>query len=179
MLETIHLCLLIAITGLLWAIVNRQRTFEDRLGRLDRLDDIRNHVARLVESSGDLDLRRLEHVLIDIRDGHKRLDARLLVLAESAHAKPMPGAESQPERPPRNPSSGPAVAERIHNRLIAMGYERIQLLNTHEEIAQSLASDGEVSVEARREGALCKGRVTLRDGTIAEVDLKSSHAMFP
>ena len=51
MLETIHLCLLIAITGLLWAIVNRQRTFEDRLGRLDRLDDIRNHVARMIRSA--------------------------------------------------------------------------------------------------------------------------------
>lgn len=179
MLETITLCLLIAITGLLWAVVNHQRNQEARLLPLERLDDIRNQVGRLVESGAELDLRRIEHVLIDIRDGQKRLEERFLVMAESQHSVAAQGAEPAQERMLLERPSGASVAERIHNRLLAMGFERIQLLNSIDEISELLESDGAVSVEARRAGAACKGRVTLRAGTIADVDLKTTHAMFP
>jgi hypothetical protein len=179
MLETITLCLLIAITGLLWAVVNHQRSQEAKFAPLERLDDIRNQVGRLVESGAELDLRRIEHVLIDIRDGQKRLEEKLLVLAETNRGAVAAGAEPAPERMISERSSGASVAERIHNRLLAMGFERIQLLNTIEEIGELLESDGAVSVEARRAGAACKGRVTLRDGIIGDVDLKTTHAMFP
>ena len=176
--ETLALILLTAITGLLWVLVTRQRTVEDRLVRLDRLDEIRTLISRLAESGADLDLRRLEHVLIDIRDGQKRLEERLLHLAETASVsrEEIVSISREPDRGP-----GPGLSERIINRLLAMGYERIQILTSSDEIAAFLAEEGtgDVLVQARRAGATCKGRVVVRGGTIAGVELKSSHAMFP
>ena len=181
MTETLQLLFLAAISGLLWILVNRQRALEDVLARLDRLDEIRAQVGKLAASGGELDLRRLEHVLIDIRDGQKRLEERLLQLAETAHEAsvlepPTPSHSPQPERKP-----GLGLSERIVNRLLAMGYERVQLLTTLEELQEFLArdGDGDVLVEARRAGAVCKGRVSVRGGSIAGVELKSAHSMFP
>jgi len=181
MIETLALILLATIAGLLWAMVSRQRTFESRLARLDRLDEIKRQVARIAEAGGDLELRRLEHVLIDIRDGQKRLEERLLQLAESPRGEGGPEAESA--RAPGEPERQPSVhlSERITNRLLAMGYERIRVLTPLEELAALVDEDGDgdVQVEARRAGAVCKGRVALRAGVISGVELKASHAMFP
>lgn len=182
MTETLQLILLAAICGLLWTLVNRQRALEDVLTRLDRLEEIRAQVAKLAASGGDLDLRRLEHVLIDIRDGHKRLEERLLQLAEVAHSAPtmevpMPSTAREPER-----KSGGALSERVVNRLLAMGYERIQVVTPIDELQAMLDGEeqaGDVLVEARRAGAACKGRVAIRAGSISGVELKSAHAMFP
>ena len=179
MLETLSLILLITIAGLLWVICNRLRSSEDRLGRLDRLDDIRSQVTRMAEAGSDLELRRLEHVLIDIRDGHKRLEEKLLILAESNRSQAQSGP--QPSTPLAELPGSTSLSERIHNRLLAMGYERIQLVTPVEELSALLEAggDGDVAVEARRAGAVCKGRVSLLQGTIAGVELKANHAMFP
>lgn len=180
MLETLNLILLAAITGLLWAMVSRQSRLEGRLARLDRLEEIRGTLNRIAEAGGDLELRRLEHVLIDIRDGQKRLEERLLQLAESAREdvrlEPSVATTREKERP-----SAATLSERVVNRLLAMGYERILVITPFEDLARMLEENGEgdVLVEARRAGALCKGRVAIRAGGIAAVELKGSHAMFP
>lgn len=181
MTETIQLLFLAAISWLLWTLVNRQRALDEVVTRLAKLEEIRAQVARLAESSGGLDPRRLEHVLIDIRDGQKRLEERLIQFAEAAgeaaatpEVAPSTGAEGE-----RRSSVG--LAERITNRLLAMGYERIQLVTSLEEL-QEMLDRGEASdvlVEARKAGATCKGRVTIEGGRIAGVELKSAHAMFP
>ena len=188
MLETLALILLAVMAGLLWAIVARQRTMEDRLARLDRLDDIRAHVAKIADSGGklagergDIDLRRLEHVLIDMRDGQKRLEEKLLALAEVARKEATRAPESaESVRAPERPTVA-ALTERVHNRLLAMGYERIEIVTPFEELSALLEAggDGELVAEARRAGASCKGRIRLRGGAIAAVDLSGSHAMFP
>lgn len=180
MLETLAVILLVAMTILVWVLVQRQRVVEDRLTRLDRLDEIRTLLARIAESGGDLDLRRLEHVLIDIREGQKRLEQRLLQLAESASTSFQEERSSGAREPERSPIT--SLTERVTNRLLAMGYERIQILSSTEEIAQLLdqeGGDGDLLVQARRAGATCKGRVAVNGGVIAGVELKSAHSMFP
>ena len=181
MLETLAIILLTAITGFLWAMVNRQSRLEGRLSRLDRLDEIRNQVTRIADAGGDLELRRLEHVLIDIRDGQKRLEERLLNLAETARKELNLEPDSSPVRRDPERPSGPNLSERIINRLLVMGYERIVLVTPFDELTAILEAggDGEVLVEARRAGAVCKGRVVLRGASIAAVELKGTHAMFP
>jgi hypothetical protein len=181
MLETLDLILLIAITGLLWTMVSRQSRLENRLAQLDRLDEIRGQISRIAEGSGDLELRRLEHVLIDIRDGQKRLEERLLQMAEVTHQEGGLDAMSTPSSREAERPTGAGLSERIVNRLLAMGYERIMVLTPFEELAGMLGESGEgdVQVEARRAGAVCKGRVAIRGGVIAAVELKGSHAMFP
>lgn len=179
MQETVQLILLTVMTGLLWLLVSRQRGLEQRLKGLERLDEIKKHVAKLSDSGAGLDLRRLEHVLIDIRDGQKRLSERLLQLAESAHREGVTETEIIPAAREPERHAGSSLGERITNRLLAMGYERIQLLSSTAELAELIDEDGEVGVEARRDGAACKGRISIRGGTIADVELKSTHTMFP
>ncbi|MCB9915425.1 MAG: hypothetical protein H6828_09785 [Planctomycetes bacterium] len=181
MTDTIQLLLLTAICWLLWTLVNRQRGLEDVTSRLDRLEEIRAQVAKLAARGGDLDLRRLEHVLIDIRDGQKRLEERLLQLAEAAQSSASSGAPTPTAAGEGERKSAVTLGERVTNRLLAMGYERIQLVTSHDELQGVLdaGGSGDVLVEARRAGATCKGRVTLRNGGIAGVELKSTHAMFP
>ncbi len=181
MTETLQLIFLAAICGFLWSMTSRLRALEELSGRLDRLDEIKNQLARLANTGGELDLRRLEHVLIDIRDGHKRLEDRLLQLAEAARDEarletPAPSSTREPER-----KSGSGLGERVVNRLLAMGYERIQLVTPVEEIQAFLdeGGEGEVLVEARRGGAVCKGRIVIRAGSIAGVEFKTAHSMFP
>jgi len=180
MIDTLNLILLALIAGLLWALVTRQRALDERLARLDRLDDIRAAVQRMAGSGEALDLRRLEHVLIDMRDGQKRLEERLVGLAEVSRKEASRDPGSAEPRGPERPTAA-GLVERVHGRLMAMGYERIELLTGSEEIAALLAAggDGEVRVEARRDGASCKGRVRLAAGVIAAVELQASHAMFP
>jgi hypothetical protein len=173
--EILALLLLAGIAGIAWQLLGRLRTIEERMSGLDRLPEIKSEIARLGDERSVLDLRRLEHVLIDMRDAQKRLDERLMQIVEAARqAKSEVEHASGSERPGRMP-----YAERIVNRLLAMGYERIQILTPVEELAQVFDEGGEVVVEARQEGAVCKGRVRVSDGGIVSAELKSAHSMFP
>lgn len=167
LLAEIAIALLAAVAVvLLWMLLARARTIEARLRELERLEPIQSGLTKLGQAREGLDLRRLEHVLIDMRDGQKRLEQRLMQLAESG----APEAERKAVAP---------IAERIVNRLLAMGCERIQIVTPGDELPDPGCGSGEVLVEARRAGAGCKGRVIVRDGTIAAIDLKSTHSMFP
>jgi hypothetical protein len=180
MTETLQLLFLAIICGFLWSLSSRQRVLDKVLARLDGLAEIQSQIASLAASGSELDLRRLEHVLIDIREGHKRLEERLLQIAETSHHSAS-GETPEPAAGDPRRSAGSGLSERVMNRLLAMGYERIQILTTIEEIdALSAPSrEGELLVEARRAGAVCKGRVAIRAGSIVAVELKSAHAMFP
>jgi hypothetical protein len=48
-----------------------------------------------------------------------------------------------------------------------------------DELARMASADGQVVVEARREGALCKGRVAIREGRIDGVHLEPAYTAFP
>ena len=180
MLETLNLILLGLIALMLWALVSRLRANDARLARLDRLDEIRTAVKRMAGSGEGLDLRRLEHVLIDIRDGQKRLEERLVGLLEVTRLEASQAPETvASEGPDRLTAAG--LIERLHARLMAMGYERVQLLTSFDEVASLVdaGGEGELRVEARRDGVSCKGRVRVSGGVISAVELQASHAMFP
>jgi len=179
-LGAFHLVVLALLGGALFCLVQllgRLRTLEGRLERLKVLDEIPVSLRTLIESSSELDLRRLEHLLIDLRDDQRRVNEQLMQIAERPRVETI-------EVPQAGPADRPApvqvpLAERVVNRLLALGYERIQLLGTAAEIEDLVGGDGEVLVEARRAGAVCKGRVTVQAGAISEVELRSNHDMFP
>jgi len=161
--------------GALYALVGRLRRVESELAGLAALDEILTTLRRLAESHGDLDLRRLEHVLIDIRDGQRRVEDGVLRVLESARADREHAAAGSAvvERPEVG------LFERVVNRLLALGYGRVQLVTGNAELEAMAASDGEILVEARRDGASCKGRVLVRGGAITEVELKPAYTIFP
>jgi hypothetical protein len=163
--------LLAVCAGVVGVFLILRRTQElQRLGeRLDALEDLRGSVAKLSAARADLDLRRVEHVLLEIRDGQRRVEDRLLRTVESARAAPLAGA-----------GEAAGLGDRVIDRLLALGYERVLLVTPQDELL-GLASDegGEVQVEAHRNGVLCKGRVVVRGGALVDVEMKSSYTTFP
>ena len=174
LLLVVALCAIGVVVGL-WSILARLREFESLARRLEGLEEIRHSVARLAADRGDLDLRRLEHVLLELRDGQKRLEDALLARLQS------PRSLEQPDRAPGG--APPGLAERVINRLLALGYERVRLVTPAAELEQLAAGEaggsGELVVEARRDGVLCKGRVLLRRGALTDVEIQPAYKLFP
>lgn len=158
---------------LLYLLLARMRELELRAAPLEQLTKIEAHLIDIVQQPQDLDLRRLEHVLIDIRDGQRRVEARMLAVLESLQATRAGEASDAP------PATAPSAVDRITSRLLALGFERIEFLTAAEELPDLFESDGDVLVEARRSGVPYKGRVALRDGGIGDVQLRPSYQIFP
>jgi len=63
------------------------------------------------------------------------------------------------------------------------GYERVRLVTPASELEQLAAGEaggsGELVVEARRDGVLCKGRVLLRRGALTDVEIQPAYKLFP
>jgi hypothetical protein len=170
------LALAVAVAGVfgVWTLVTRLERIEALSKRFDALDEIRADLKVFAKERSDLDLRRIEHVLIELRDGQRRLEDSILRATQAA-LKPAPGAAANAGPAPHDP------AERLIARVLAQGYERVLLVQPREELERLLASEGahEVLVEARRNGVLCKGRVLLRDGAVTDVELTPAYTLFP
>jgi hypothetical protein len=110
--------------------------------------------------------------LIDMRDGLKRLEERVLAAQSPAIATPVTSDLLIPA-PPLN------LSERITNRLLAHGFGEVQILIDDEELNRLHQQDGEVVVEARRAGVLHKGRVPIRNGRIDRVEMNPAYSVFP
>jgi hypothetical protein len=157
-------------------LVRRLRDLGAASERLQGLEDIRSSVQEMSRARGDLDLRRIEHVLIEIRDGQRRLEDAILRATQTPAA---PAADARS-------ADALGLSERIVQRLLAHGYDRVHVVPTLEELtamigAEGVAAEGahDVLVEARRGGVLCKGRVLVRDGAVTDVELKPAYTMFP
>ncbi|MFT5284594.1 MAG: hypothetical protein ACI8TQ_000751 [Planctomycetota bacterium] len=159
----------------LWMLVAGLRGLDRLDERLEVLAELTSMVRKLTSEREDIDLRRLEHVVVDIRDGQKRTEDVLLRAVET-QAQQSRG-ESDGVLVPATPS--PTVSERVVNRLLAMGYERVQIISRAADVMKLANDDGEVLIEAHRQGALYKGTVLVRGGTISDVELHPSYSIFP
>lgn len=157
-----------------WVLLSRLRELEQRLEPLAQLTELRERLAQLMAERAELDLRRVEHVLVDIRDGNRRVEDALLRTIES-------GARQAAGASPGSPAGQTTKdwGERVHNRLLALGYERVELVTAPAELERIGEGDGEIAIEARRNGVLYKGRVVVRDGRIATVEVQPPFALFP
>ncbi len=181
----VGLGILVAAVGVLLALFNligRLRQVDERLARLNSLKAIEGDLRSMVEGQGKLDLRRLEHVLIDIRDGQRRVEERTLAVLEAGtQQREAPTSAATEGRPPSpgTKQGGPALADRIVTRLLALGYERVELITPAEELSRLGTHDGDALVEARRHGAMHKGKVAICDGVIADIQLRAAYELFP
>jgi hypothetical protein len=155
-----------------WIVLQRLREL-GRLGeRLAALDEIKSSLQQLASDRGDLDLRRIEHVLIEQRDGQRRLEDAILRATQGPRAAQAAPAASE---------SATGLSDRIVQRVLAHGYEQVHVVPTLEDLGELFRAGGahEVLVEARKAGVLCKGRVLVRDGAVVDVELKPAYTMFP
>ena len=157
--------------GVLVLLYRRSERMEARLGELEALGRLEESVGGLREGMESVDLERLEHLVEDLRDTNRRIGRQLLELTEQRLVEEEPRESARPV--------GAMLGERITNRLIVLGCERIELLVGAGDLERIAAEGGEVGFEARRDGAVAKGRVSVADGRLVNVDVSTSHQMFP
>ncbi len=160
------LALLGACAVALWVLVARLGEIERRLKQLASNDEASSGAASGGKPREVVDLRRVEQVLGEIRDGSKRLEDALLRTRTTSRA----GAES---------AGGADLGERVMNRMLALGYDRVVLITPREKFAAIEQDGGEVRVEARRDGAPCKGKAIFQAGVLTDVAMQSAYATFP
>ena len=163
----------LAVAVGVWTLVSRLRELRAESRSLAVLEELDRKLGRFIAGREDLDLRRLEHLLVDLRDGQKRVEDALLRTLESGRT----GTTSTSDLV--LPTAPETVAERVTNRLHALGYERVQIVTRTEKLLELVSRDGEVAIEAHREGVLYKGRVLLRSGRIADVEVHPTYSIFP
>ena len=163
------LAVCVGVVGV-WQLVRRTHDLERAARRLDALDELKSSLKRLVADREDLDLRRIEHALLEIRDGQRRVEDRLMRAVESSRSG-TPATHGEPT------ASG--LCERVTNRLLAEGFERIQIITPREELPTAESDDGVVLVEARRAGVLYKGRVQVQAGALMDAEMKPGYSAFP
>ncbi len=161
-----------ALVGLVLRGVAVLRSLERRLARLEdaagRLGRAAAEGQAAREPRGEL--TRVEGLLEDLRDVQRRLDDRLVALAERVSAPAqvvVAGAVTG--------SDSGALVERAQNRLLALGFEQIEVVTPRSEIEP----DGAIVVEARRSGAVHKGEVRFQRGAVVDVTLRPSYELFP
>lgn len=162
----------VAVAASCWAVLRRMDRLRAELRTFESLQELQRSLAKWLSERDDLDVRRIEHLLIDLRDGAKRVEELLL----RVHAD---RAVASDALVPLGSGGERGLGERVVNRLLALGYERVELVTPHQELEAIERGDGEVRVEARREGVLCKGRVRIRGGRIDSVQLQQAFSIFP
>ena len=166
---------LVVLAGIL-VVALRALTRLSDLGALiasqsQSLDQLAALVSRAAAQRSDLDLRRIEHVLMDIRDGQVRLEHA--VQAERR------GTAPEGTEPPVPTDPADALLERIHNRLYALGFERVQIVGERSNLTTLVEGRGSIGVEARKGSTVHKGRVLVSAGRILDVEMRPPYAMFP
>ena len=172
LLSALLIACTLAAVGI-WMLVARWRDVGGLAQRFDVFDSLDAQLKKLVADRGDLDLRRIEHVLLELRDASRRLEDSLLRATQSGR-----GSASAPAAA----LDADTLSDRVINRLLAHGYEHVQLVTTLDEMSAIFdagGGTGEALVEARRNGVLCKGRVLVRNGAVTEVEMKPAYAIFP
>jgi hypothetical protein len=150
----------------------RVARLEDSLDRRARAE-VAPPAGGAARPRADGDLSRVEGLLVDLRDAQRRLDDRILALAERASATPSPALAAAA---PSLAASDPAfLLERVTNRLLAQGFEQVECITPRADVAP----DGAVVVEARRAGTVHKGEVRLAGGAVVDVTLRPAHDLFP
>jgi hypothetical protein len=192
--------LLLATTAGIWWIVLRLSGIARLCERLEQLEPILRAVEKLRSADGEIELRRVEHALLDIRDGQRKIVDAMLRVAEA-------GANASGQVPLAGDERG--MEERVHNRLLALGYEGVEIargawaargdwpeerrdedpeadsdahVEAGSEPGDAVEGDEntyELRVEARRQGVLHKGKVLVRDGRIYDVTMTPSYSIFP
>jgi hypothetical protein len=147
-----------------------------------QIEALHASLARFAATREDLDLRRLEHLLVDLRDQGARTEETLLRAVQAARAQAGTSADTADGASPP-PTSAATWVERIENRLLSLGYSQVQVFLEREQLGQlDDASEREpvsVPVEALRRDVLHKGCVRVRAGRIVDVELNPPYAMFP
>ncbi|MEY2747040.1 MAG: hypothetical protein RL112_2082 [Planctomycetota bacterium] len=167
---------IVAAAAAVAAALVLQARAKEASARLERLEASLGEVAKALAATRDqareLDLRRVEHALLDLRDLARRVEDRIVVADESRRREellPQPGQLAP---------LGGGLADRVVSRLLALGYERITFVTPPAELDAG-AGDHDIVVEARRDGAACKGRVLVRGGRIHDIQIQSAYAAFP
>ncbi|MEC7232407.1 MAG: hypothetical protein VXW31_05680 [Planctomycetota bacterium] len=156
------------------ALVALRVALEESSGRMDRsLVTLADRIGGSPEGAAAAQAEELRATLqeaLATLSQHQRDQTRAIEAALSAAG--VPGVAGGPESPAR-------LIQRVRAHLAALGYEAIEIVTPSAELEAEQAFIGEIVVEARRGGTVHKGRATLDDGVIVDVELRPAHRLFP
>ncbi len=190
--------LLAAVGQLRTSIESGNERMEERLGELRAAIEERSAPAPdAVRSGADMPLmhsdpealeamKGLTEALASFHSSAEAQSARLAGQVESLAAAlvHLPRESfSMPPGPEPMPGAGTSPAsmaiQGARANLSAQGYTQVEIITPPSEIDADLLRAGELTVEAKRGGAIFKGRVLLDEGQVVDVQLRPSHQIFP
>lgn len=195
--------LLIVLATMMFVALSKLRAIDEKLGELEthtpRRDDgatrieaaLEELAARQRSSDQVVDRDTLANLLDERALQQSAAVAKLTVEVQRslrefgvtlaghgrASATTQKHTSSRDDAAPNDPVA--ATCALVRARLESQGYTSVEIITPREEITDDVRRAGAVVVEARRSGAVCKGRVLLEDGAPVDVVLRPGHEMFP
>lgn len=175
--ETVLICFFALAALGVGAVVVLDRRIA-RLGeRLARLDDIEGLSERVRGLSTELHRKELNEALAsrltELGEAQRRVTAALVELQGQVG-----DLQRSTERRAREAALPPAdeLSSRVRQHLADRGYAQVKVLS---ELGELRGRSGRVVFEARRDGVLHKGHLSLADGDIVDEQVRSAYQAFP
>lgn len=111
-----------------------------------------------------------------------RLAAQVESLARTIAEIPagtVPALAGAPSEKSPGTATAAGVLQAARANLSAQGYTQIEILTRPSDLSAEFLRAGQLTVEAKRGGAVFKGRVLLEEGHVVDVQLRPSHTIFP
>jgi hypothetical protein len=145
--------------------------FEQHLREIAGIRTLNQRLEAVASALERVRLDRVEELLHQLHEDLRALH-RATVDVEAAVAR-IP----TPEGGVPAPGGGDRVLAAVETRLLRLGYQNLRILSDLSR--QTAEGDAEVLVECERAGMPCKGRVTLRNGSVRDVQIQSAAQTFP
>ncbi|MEO0480550.1 MAG: hypothetical protein AAF196_13800 [Planctomycetota bacterium] len=181
-MTTLQFSLFFAALILAYGLVHlRLIRFEKAMDRLRLLEQLDRRVQRVGDQVERTRLDRVEellHTLVEEAQKSRVALEEFEVKAQEA-PEPAPRLVTEPVTIPqgREPTSGERLRAAVDARLLALGFRDLRLLDDIEDM--TLAEFGELKVECLKGEMPHKGTVSIRNGAIVDVDLRSVARSFP
>ena len=147
---------------------------QERLARLDDLETLAERVRGLSTELHRKELNdRVQDKLTEVGEAQRRASAALVEL-QSQVAELVRGLEQRAEQRAAPPAED--ISERVRRQLDASGFDQVRILS---DLGQLSGRSGRVVFEARRDGVVHKGHLSLADGEVVDETSRSAYAAFP
>jgi hypothetical protein len=152
----------------------RMVRFEQYMKEMAGIRTLNQRLDSLVEALGRVRLDRTEQLLQQLHEDLRAVQRATSAVEETLVRQPSPIHSAAVLAPASGAGRVQAVVE---TRLFQLGYSDLRLLTDLGTLPPE--GDVEILVECERSGMPCKGRVTVRNGSIRDVQIQSAAQTFP
>ncbi|RKY22204.1 MAG: hypothetical protein DRQ55_01865 [Planctomycetota bacterium] len=177
MIEVLLICFAVLAALSVGGVVLLDRRLQQLSERLEPLEQLAGLSERVRGLSTELHRKelneRLAQHLHELADAQSRVTAALSELQQQVS-----DVSRSLERSAQAAAVAPAdaLSDRVRRHLAAQGYEQVTLLS---DLSAIKGGSGRVVFEARRDGVVHKGQLSLAEGEIVDAVVRSAYSAFP